>query len=167
MTWNWWASFASGSQAEASSIARTHTVCSMPSSRVRPRISGHWPQASLCLMVTFLKHFWRPLQKILKLGIRVSFVETGIVFKLQRPVSNPGGGQFGFKVGHFWYISSCKKEHFWNLRDTSCAFALQVAFGLNRLWFKFQMSGAIRGDLCATFVTVFLEHNKSGWFHCI
>ena len=46
MTWNWWASFASGSQAEASSIARTHTVCSMPSSRVRPRISGHWPQMS-------------------------------------------------------------------------------------------------------------------------
>ena len=52
-------------------------------------------------MVTFLKHFWRPLQKILKLGIRVGFVETGIVFKLQRPVSNPGGGNKASKLGTF------------------------------------------------------------------
>ena len=112
MTWNWWASFASGSQAEASSIARTHTVFSMPSSRVRPRISGHWPQASLCLMVTFLKHFWRPLQKILKLGIRVGFVETGIVFKLQRPVSNPGGGNKASKLGTFDTFLHVKRSVF-------------------------------------------------------
>ena len=53
-----------------------------------------WAHKSLYVfMVTFLKHLGSPLLKILKFGIRVGFVETRIVFKCERLVSNPGGAR--------------------------------------------------------------------------
>ena len=101
-------------------------------------------------VVTFLKHFWQPCQKNLKFGMEVAYLEKRCESKFLCSGSKPGELQ-GVEDRNFSYISSSKNYGFWTLRERSCPFALQLAFGVKKPWFQFQSAGAIRGDLSATF----------------